>query len=46
VYELDAGPADDPQTVVMLMARARLELHDDCEDVSVQIWNQMLRLAQ
>lgn len=46
VYELDAGPADDPQTIVMLMARARLELHDDCEDVSVQIWKQMLRLTQ
>jgi len=43
VYELDAGPAEDPQTIDMLMARARLELHDDCEDVSAQIWSQMLQ---
>ena len=46
VYELDAGPADDPQTVCMLMARARLELHDDFEDVSAEIWSQMRRLTQ
>ena len=46
VYELDAGPADDLQTVDMLMARACLELHDSCEDVSAEIWSQMLQSAQ
>jgi hypothetical protein len=46
VYELDTGPADDPQTVGLLMARARLELRDGCEDVSDEVWNRMLKSIQ
>ena len=46
VYELDVGPANDPQTVGMLMARARLELHDGCEDISDEVWRQMLQSTQ
>jgi hypothetical protein len=46
VYELDAGPANDPQIIGVLMAWTRLELRDDCKDVGSEIWNQMLRSAQ
>ncbi len=46
VHKLDAGPADDPQTIDMLMARARFELHDSYQDVSAEIWSQMLKSTQ
>ncbi len=46
VYELDEGPAQNLQVVSMLIARARLELSDDCEDVSAQVWGQMMQSTQ
>jgi hypothetical protein len=45
-YQLDAGPARDPVSIAQLLARARLELGDDYEDVSDEVWNQMVRASQ
>ena len=45
VYELDEAPADDAETVSLLMARAQLDLQGSCEDVSVKVWSELLRLA-
>jgi len=42
VYELGAGPADDPATIEMLMVWASLAFPDGCEDVSTELWLQLL----
>jgi hypothetical protein len=44
-YDLGAGPADDAETLGLLMVRPRIELQGCFEDVSDQLWRDMLQAS-